>query len=308
MTTMTDDTNAPSPEANDEGLPPLETGAPRKEAAPERPESDDAPEGDADAPREAAEGEDGEADAEGKPKKPSGYQRQKARADTLAQENAELKAALGRIGGGSALDPANEASIEAEVLNRVGPPPKQSDFQDLTEYYEEMQAWRTDKRAARREVLRDATASKSQSEADVQLVLRAHKARVDEFRKEVPDFDQAIAEADRKGLDAQPHVLRAMLSSDLSAELQYHLIKSPQILRDLNRSSPEEAARKIGRLEASLEAGKPSAKTTNAPEPARNPRGGAAAPVDLGKADMEQYAAARRKQEAARRGSANTRH
>ncbi len=292
----------PGAPGNDEGLPPLETDAPQ----PEEGKEGEKPEGEegAEETEQKAEGEE-EGD---KPKKPSGYARQKDRADRLAAEVEELRQANTRLRGGGP-DLSSAEAVDAETLRRVGPKPDQSKYADLIEYNEDVQAWKVDLRAVRREVVREAENRGNQAKADVDTVVKAHQARIADFAKTAPDFHEVMRDADAKGIDAAPHVVRALLSSDNSAELQYHLVKSPQILRDLNRSSPEEAARKIGRLEVQLEAGRPKARSTNAPDPARNPRGGAAAPTDLGKADMEQYAAARAKEEAARKAaSRSTRH
>jgi hypothetical protein len=81
----------------------------------------------------------------------------------------------------------------------------------------------------------------------------------------------------RATLPVMPHVERLLLASKKSDRLTYVLGKNQAKLAQLNRSSPEEAAREIGRLEGRLSL-PPTKSKTQARKPITPLRGSGASP------------------------------
>jgi hypothetical protein len=91
------------------------------------------------------------------------------------------------------------------------------------------------------------------------------------------------------------------MESDRGAELTYHFAKNPSVLERLNGMTPTQAAREIGKLEATLpkyeRPAPPSKKLSTAPAPAGTlgSQGRATTP-SLASASMDEYMAQRKQQ------------
>lgn len=209
---------------------------------------------------------DDEPDEEPKPKKPSGSERLKRRIQALEAQLAQRAPAPG---AGGAEDIAR--AVEAEI----GAPPKEEDFKgDYLAYERALTAYEVRKALKGDEVR--ARGAQSQTLAQERMAERVealHEAQ-DEARKAIPDFDKVVSATE--SVAVAPHVAEEILDSDKAALLQYHFAKNPKALDALNRASPREVAREIGRLEARLSLPKPQT-ATKAPAPIA-PLKGAAAP------------------------------
>ena len=91
------------------------------------------------------------------------------------------------------------------------------------------------------------------------------------------------------------------MESDRGPELAYHFAKNPDVLVNLNGMSPTQAAREIGKLEATLPTVKapvvPSKKLSTTPAPANaNVTQGRATQPSLASASMDEYMAQRKSQ------------
>jgi hypothetical protein len=91
----------------------------------------------------------------------------------------------------------------------------------------------------------------------------------------VKDFDEVMS---RATLPVAPHVERLLLASKKSDKLTYVLGRNQAKLAQLNRSSPEEAAREIGRLEGRLSLPSATKTKTQARKPITPLKGSGAAP------------------------------
>jgi hypothetical protein len=74
--------------------------------------------------------------------------------------------------------------------------------------------------------------------------------RADELKTSIPDFDAAFEAFQKQGGTFAPHVIEELHESEKGPLLAYQLAKNPQLVNQLNRMSPRDAAREIGRLEA----------------------------------------------------------
>ncbi|MCW5714897.1 MAG: hypothetical protein KIT43_10335 [Bauldia sp.] len=104
---------------------------------------------------------------------------------------------------------------------------------------------------------------------------RAYAAKQDHARAELPDYDRVVGAA---RMPVSHALAEALVESEHTARLEYHLARSPEKLAELNRLSPREAARAVGRLETAI-AGAAAPRPTRAPAPLAPLRGGAAGPM-----------------------------
>ena len=117
-------------------------------------------------------------------------------------------------------------------------------------------------------------------------------------RAVMPDYDAVVGSSDTPIAN---HVGEALMESDRGPELAYHFAKNPEVLQNLNGMSPTQAAREIGKLEATLPTkttpAVPSKKlsTTPAPANASVTQGRATTPA-LANASMDEYMAQRKSQ------------
>lgn len=214
--------------------------------------------------------EEGDDDA---PKRTKRLERYRQQATRLKAENEALRS---RDGGGVPSDQAQlQRALEYAVLQKIGDPPRQEDFgQDYVAFANAKLAYEIDARQVSREVRRDfATAIKTEQDR-VSGQVAEHKERVQRLRSRVKDFDEVMA---RATLPVMPHVERLLLASKKSDRLTYVLGKNQAKLAQLNRSSPEEAAREIGRLEGRLSL-PPAKSKTQARKPITPLRGSGASP------------------------------
>ena len=194
--------------------------------------------------------EEDDEDDETHPRKGKRTASQRYREQT-ARLKAENEALRSRDSGGPPSDQAQlQRALEYAVLQKIGDPPQQKDFgDDYVAFANAKLAYEIDARQVSREVRRDfATAIKTEQDRVAGQVAE-HKERVQRLRSRVKDFDEVMA---RATLPVMPHVERLLLASKKSDRLTYVLGKNQAKLAQLNRSSPEEAAREIGRLEGRL--------------------------------------------------------
>jgi hypothetical protein len=220
--------------------------------------------------------DDEDDDDEGDDKAPKGGKRLQRYREQAARLKAENEALRSRDGGAPPSDQAQlQRALEYAVLQKIGDPPRQEDFgNDYVAFANAKLAYEIDARQVSREVRRDfATAIKTEQDR-VSGQVAEHKERVQRLRSRVKDFDEVMA---RATLPVMPHVERLLLASKKSDRLTYVLGKNQAKLAQLNRSSPEEAAREIGRLEGRLSL-PPAKSKTQARKPITPLRGSGASP------------------------------
>jgi hypothetical protein len=198
-------------------------------------------------------------------KKLSGAQRAARKIERLEAELAELRERRPAPAAGDAT--ALASAIEAEI----GGPPDEKDFPDFLAFERALTAYETEKRIVARELKKEAAKSANVERERFVEVVEAHNERLDELEALLPGVKAKLAASDAQ---VARHVGELVIGSDKSALLQVHLATKPDELAKLNRMSPVQAAREIGRLEARLALPKPRTET-RAPAPVRAPRGGA---------------------------------
>jgi hypothetical protein len=194
------------------------------------------------------------------PRKESGSARLKRQ---LAQANARL----------IELERSRDSSgdINAEVERRLGAPPKESDFQDYSSYDRQLTAYETAKMLARATVQQEMETRKQSAEIARAEIDEEHISRAREAMKRIPDFVDVVS---KSNVPINDNLADWIKESEKSADLAYHLAKNPNLAAELNSLPPLQAARQLGRLEASLTIPQPR-KATGAPAPNTAVRGGA---------------------------------
>ena len=210
---------------------------------------------------------DAKGDEDDKPAKLSRSQRMRRQVEALRAENAELAR---RLTGGQKDAPAA---------------PK---FEEFSGDYDAYDAARI--KWAATEAIREASRSHDEERLERSTTelraetLREFQASQESARKALKDFDAVVGKA--ANMRVAPHLGQAIIESDKAGLLQYHLATRPDLVHELNNSSPIEVARRIGRLEARLSLPTPK-KTTQAPPPPAAVKGGSA--VSSPDADIEGY-------------------
>lgn len=100
-------------------------------------------------------------------------------------------------------------------------------------------------------------------QTEMQKALEVFAQKQEEAREVYPDFDEVIESA--ASTPVNPHVQRALVEADNSADLLFFFAKNPAELEKLNRLNPYVAALKIGKMDAKFQ--RPTTKASAAPKP-----------------------------------------
>lgn len=188
-------------------------------------------------------------------------ERQKAH---VAQIRTEREAALAR---------AQQAEArKASILNAgaMDTEPTERDFSDPLELSAARAIWKQDAKRAERfakEAETEATEARKQAENFTQqeraALRQSFEAQVDEAKGRYADYEAVARAPDVPVSDAMADLI---ITSEQGADVLYHLGQNRGLAAQIARMSQVEAARAIGRIEASLQAPKPRTET-NAPAP-----------------------------------------
>lgn len=187
----------------------------------------------------------------------------------------------------------------AKILQAGGQekPPAEGDFADYAEYVAAKAVWalgKSNKEQAASDAGMEAEAARSRAKqiqaAERQIVDQSWQQQVVEARAKYADFDQVALD---NSVPITPAVADLIKTSDAAADVAYHLGRNKALAAEIAKLPPIEAARAIGRIEASLTAPKPRT-STNAPQPINPVKGNATGTKDPEKMSMAEYIAGRR--------------
>lgn len=209
----------------------------------------------------------------------------------------------------------------AEAAETAGKPaaaaetePTPDQFDDYGAYVKALTRWEA--KQVTKEALTERDQTASQATLEETRAANWQKG-VDAAKQAHPDYDDVMAVSDVPIAD---HVKDLLLDSDHGPRLAYFLDRHPDVADRLNRSTPTQAAREIGRIEATFTsttpaaddtageqgaapaAAKPAAaaapkpRTTSAPAPVKPAGQGRSAVVPLEKQSMDQYVETRKAQ------------
>jgi hypothetical protein len=176
------------------------------------------------------------------------------RAETLARENAEMKAKL---------TPASKVDELKE--------PQRADFKEDQAYWDAMVDFRVDKKL---KIARAEQVQRDEEARQAEVIGRA-RAKVERAIELVEDYKEVTEAVDTP---VPPFVAGAMQESDLLAELGYHFAKYPEVLERLGKitegiAENTPAFRKavtrqlleLGKIESTLQPFAPKAKVQDEP-------------------------------------------
>lgn len=238
-------------------------------AAPESvtPEPEGQIEGQAAEPNAEAEGE------EKKSRSAERRERDKAYRESLKQER-EAAMAKATEAEGRKAKLLGAGSLDAE--------PSENDFPDPIELSAARAIWKADKRRVERfvqEAETEAAEARKQASAidqkERQALRVSFEAQVEDAKSRYADYDAVARAPDVPVSDAMADLI---ITSDVGPDVLYHLGQNKAIAAQIAKLSPVEAARAIGRIEASLQAPKPRMET-NAPAPINPVKGAVGASV-----------------------------
>ncbi|MGR3525070.1 MAG: hypothetical protein ACU0CT_03610 [Paracoccaceae bacterium] len=174
--------------------------------------------------------------------------------------------------------------------------PVEKDFDDYTEFVAAKAVWRHAQQATERdanEAFTEAEAARQRAEAirqqEAQYTDNAWRDQIKDAQARYTDFEAVAFDQSVPITDQMAEIIK---SSDMGADLAYYLGKNKAIAADIAKMQPIEAARVMGRIEASLSAPRPRTET-KAPDPITPVRGKAAASKDPAKMSYAEYKAAR---------------
>lgn len=199
----------------------------------------------------------------------------------------------------SARAEAEQAKARRQAILDAGKqeaPPKEADFPDPIEYAAAKAVWGASQLMTEREAKNAGEAAKAAEDRAEELGKREREvlekswadAR-EEAKARYADFE-AVA---LQGWEPSPAMVDLIITSDVGADVAYHLGQNRALAAQIAAMTPVEAARAIGRIEASISQPKPRTET-KAPDPINPVRGSAAASLNAEKLSMEEYIAARK--------------
>ncbi len=146
--------------------------------------------------------------------------------------------------------------------------PNFDDFDDTKEWMRAFVKWER-----KEEIEREATQSRQVADTEEAAKIRRNFSRQqDRFEDTHPDYLDAMDTI--KGYELPAYVNEAVMTSDIGAELSYHLAKNHLELEKILDMQPSAAVRAIGRLEVKLEAKPEPKEVSKLPEPIEPLKGG----------------------------------
>lgn len=301
-------------------MPVIET---KPDASPDKPESKPAPEAakpeakadDPAAPEKAKEVETESAEgleqpestsASDKPKPAKGVQK---RLDELTRQAREAErreqAALEREARLLALVEAKEKPKETQPDPTEPVEPKREDFADDTTYTRalvkhagEHAEWKVTQKYEAKSKAEQEKQAQASIASETQKVQQAYVTRVEKFKETHSDYSEVAESPD---VSVSIPMAHAIAHSDHGPALAYHLGQNPDEAKRISQLSPPLQLMELGKLEVKLTAS-PAKPVSAAPPPPKPLKAGSETPtITPEEESMEQYAARRNKEEAAKR-------
>lgn len=232
-----------------------------------------------------AEGEEPEAKSEDKSEAQKRRERRKAQMQRLQEEAREAERKL------QEQETRLRKAQEAAQSNK---PPKEADFQDYNEYLVALGAYHAAQRMDTRQTQEIEEASEAEKARLKALQQQQEAELAQSWGEQVADAKQRYADFEQVAFTAPiaDHVAQMIAQSDMGADLAYHLGKNRDLAVAISRAHPIEAARELGRLEATLSLPKPNLQSS-APDPVNPVKPKPTGQKPPSKMSFEEYRAAR---------------
>lgn len=254
------DSDAGKPAADDTNLTPEKDGEAKAEAT----EQDE----------EAEEGEGEEPVAEGDEDKPEDEETDEQKLSRAQRRRARQKAHIQGLETEATRATARAEAAEralAEFREELGPEPKADQYEDPNDYIAAKAAFEADRRAiARQKIAIERGAKTSQTET-VQAKQNLFRERTIALADRYPDIEAKVLKD--TSLPISQAMAEVMMDSERGPEIGYYLSGRPDEARRITQMQPLQAARELGRIEATLDSPKPRTET-KAPPPVPTVRTG----------------------------------
>jgi hypothetical protein len=141
--------------------------------------------------------------------------------------------------------------------------PKAENFEDYGQFLEELAEWKADEKIAQRETEKQQAEAEKAHKSEVERQSERRRSLMESGELKYDDFEEVVKNSPLR--IAEPAYL-AILESDISADLVYHLSKDPVEAERIANLSPYAQAKEIGKIEEKLSAKQPI-KKSDAPKP-----------------------------------------
>ncbi|MET3925629.1 hypothetical protein [Devosia sp. 2618] len=178
---------------------------------------------------------------------------------------------------------------EARLKELEGPAPKRADYKDPDDFEADRAKWAA-KAARGDEAKHEATTARAEAET---AAAEKWNASREDAQTRFADFNEVIAAV--PGDVFTPTVAKALLESDMAADVAYVLAKDLPRARQFAAMTPHQQGREIGRIEAELTPKPRKISSTPPPVETLGTRGAGSAP-DPSKMSMDEYAKWRKSQ------------
>lgn len=203
-----------------------------------------------------------ESQGDEKPKKKNGFKKRIERLNKRLSEKDQQIAYWQSQATKTHQDGQESVSNQTEKPDASGKP-KQDDFDSHEEWVEALAEWKADQK------IQVAETKRKESEVKSEFQKRAQKyvEQVKTFAEEHEDFQEVMEDVD--DIPMSVTVQEAILSSENGPELAYQMAKNRDLYEQICRMPALQAARAIGKFEASLTKSETPApkKVTKAPPP-----------------------------------------
>ena len=125
--------------------------------------------------------------------------------------------------------------------------PQPSQFQDAFEYAKALAEYTTDMRIAEMKQQE----AQARAQAEMQRVQQTWATKVEQFKAELPDFDEVVTLS--SDVPLLPDVRDVILESDVGPKILYHLAENADFARKIAAMPIRSALKEIGKLEARFE-------------------------------------------------------
>lgn len=204
--------------------------------------------------------------------------------ETQARLRAENEALRARVQESTGV-PSDQVNLQRqfdyEVWQEIGNPPDENDPKYQGNYVRlerDRQVWEFSRVQVEREVRKSMIERIKRAQENVATQVADHKERAAKLASKIKDYNEVMSKAT---MPVFQHVERLLLASKKSERLGYVLAKNQNKLAQLNRMSPEEAAREIGRLEGRLSLPQSARTQTKARKPVTPLKGSGSSPPSL---------------------------
>jgi hypothetical protein len=192
-------------------------------------------------------------------------------------------------------DQAEQAA--ARIRQAATEKPKEADFESYDDFVAAKAVWtyanqsqQTQVQQAEQEAQEARRAAQTVQQQDRALVAQAFQEQITEARTRYTDYDHVVM---RPGLfPPGNHLPDLIMGSEKAADLAYQVALDQRLHDRLISMHPIDAARELGRLEATMSTLAPRTET-QAPPPISPVKGKAAATIDPSKMSYAEYRAAR---------------